>query len=105
VNNFAADHTADGQQPATPEPRLPSLPSRRAILLGWAAPAPVLVEVQELPLEHRPHSPDPKFWDVWTGAQPCEVDWSKIASVWQQAPSEPNQDAGRQTADKDAESG
>jgi uncharacterized protein len=62
---------------------LPSLPSRRAILLGWGAPAPVLVEVSEIPDGHRPHSPDPRFWDVWTGALPCAVDWQKIASVWQ----------------------
>ena len=61
---------------------LPSLPSRRAILLGWGAPAPVLVEVRELPEAHRPHSPDPDFWDVWTGEQPRSVDWKAIADSW-----------------------
>ncbi len=61
---------------------LPSLPSRRAILLGWGAPAPVLVEVQELPEAHRPHSPDPDFWDVWTGAKERSVDWKAIADSW-----------------------
>jgi DNA helicase HerA-like ATPase len=61
---------------------LPSLPSRRAILLGWGAPAPVLVEVRELPEEQRPHSPDPDFWSVWTGKRPCKVDWKAIADSW-----------------------
>lgn len=62
---------------------LPSLPSRRAILLGWAAPAPVLVEVREVPEEQRPHSPDPAFWDVWTGAKERRIDWERIARDWQ----------------------
>ncbi len=61
---------------------LPSLPSRRAILLGWGAPAPVLVEVRDLPEAQRPHSPDPDFWDVWTGKQPRPVDWKPIADSW-----------------------
>jgi DNA helicase HerA-like ATPase len=61
---------------------LPSLPSRRAILLGWGAPAPVLVEIQEVSKEHRPHSPDPDFWDVWTGASERPVTWQGIAKTW-----------------------
>jgi hypothetical protein len=40
---------------------LPSLPSRQAILLGWATPIPVLLEVDELPDEQRPQSADPVF--------------------------------------------
>jgi uncharacterized protein len=62
---------------------LPSLPSRRAILLGWAAPAPVLVEINEVPEEQRPHSPDPAFWDVWTGTKERRIDWERIARDWQ----------------------
>ena len=62
---------------------LPSLPTRRAILLGWAAPAPILVEVEEIPAEFRPHSPDPAFWDVWTGAKQRDINWKKIARSWQ----------------------
>lgn len=46
---------------------LPSLPSRNAVLLGWASELPVLVTMHELPREHRPQSDDPAFWDVWTG--------------------------------------
>lgn len=64
---------------------LPSLPSQRAILLGWAAPAPVLVEIRSLPEGQRPHSPDPAFWDVWTG-EPTRgqrtIDWALIAREW-----------------------
>lgn len=62
---------------------LPSLPSRRAILLGWAAPAPVLVEVRELSEKQRPHAPDPAFWDVWTGTEPRRIDWESMARDWQ----------------------
>lgn len=70
---------------------LPSLPSQRAILLGWAAPAPVLVEILDVPEDHRPHSPDPAFWDVWTGKQDRRIDWAKIATSWQQSDSPSNE--------------
>lgn len=71
----------DGLGPLLRE--LPSLPTRRAILLGWAAPAPTLVEVLEIPEEHRPHSPDPAFWDVWTGEKERRIDWAEISDEWQ----------------------
>jgi hypothetical protein len=61
---------------------LPSLPSRQAILLGWATPIPVLLEVDELPYQQRPQSADPDFWDVWTLAEEREVNWSTIATDW-----------------------
>jgi len=61
---------------------LPSLPARQAILLGWATAVPVLVEIAELPTEHRPHSADPKFWDVWTSVESRPVDWKTIAEDW-----------------------
>lgn len=61
---------------------LPSLPSRQAILLGWSTPIPVLVEIQELAKEHRPHSNDPAFWNVWTGEEKREIDWKKISDDW-----------------------
>ena len=66
---------------------LPSMPSRRAILLGWGAHAPVLVEVRELPEPQRPHSPDPAFWRVWTGERACKIDWQAIARSWAGPPS------------------
>jgi len=61
---------------------LPSLPSRQAILLGWATPIPVLVEMSELPDGHRPQSDDPDFWNVWTGKTPRAIDWMSIAQEW-----------------------
>ena len=61
---------------------LPSLPSRRAIMLGWGAPAPLLTEMRELPEEHRPYSPDPAFWDVWTGQKECTINWKEVADNW-----------------------
>jgi DNA helicase HerA-like ATPase len=61
---------------------LPSLPSRQAILLGWATPIPVLVEMNELPLEHRPSSSDPKFWSVWVGDEERPIDWGSLAADW-----------------------
>ena len=62
---------------------LPSLPTKRAMLLGWAAPAPTLVEVQEIPEAHRPHSPYPAFWGVWTGDKERRIDWAVVARRWQ----------------------
>jgi hypothetical protein len=68
----------------------PWLPSRHAILLGWASELPVLVQMNHLPNEHRPKSDDPDFWAVWSGidskGNPVErpVDWKVISDDWQQ---------------------
>ena len=62
---------------------LPILPTRKAILLGWATPIPVLVEINELKEEYRPKSEDPDFWDVWTGKKEREVNWESLANDWQ----------------------
>ena len=61
---------------------LPSLPTRRAILLGWVVPVPVLVEIKELPQDHCPTSQDPSFWEVWTGQEKRPIDWDEIADDW-----------------------
>lgn len=61
---------------------LPSLPSRQAILLGWAATVPTLVEITELPKDQRPRSSDPKFWDVWTGKEDRPINWREIVEYW-----------------------
>lgn len=61
---------------------LPSLPSRQAVMLGWATPIPVLVEMRELPRIQRPWSEDPDFWAVWTGKSAREIDWSVVADDW-----------------------
>ena len=53
------------------------------MLLGWAAPAPILVEIQNLPQKFQPESPDPAFWDVWTGKKQRRIDWKAIAAGWQ----------------------
>lgn len=73
---------------------LPSLPSRHAILLGWASELPVLVQMNPLPETQRPKSEDPDFWAVWSGkglddagntvAVERDVDWSVLARDWQQ---------------------
>ncbi|MEN3374578.1 ATP-binding protein [Dechloromonas sp. ZS-1] len=69
---------------------LPSLPSRHAILLGWASELPVLVQMNALPEHHRPKSDDPDFWAVWSGQDSSgqtaerQVDWKAIADDWQQ---------------------
>lgn len=62
---------------------LPSLPSREAVLLGWATDLPVLVKMRNLPEEQRPQSDDPDFWDVWTKKVDRTVDWKKVADKWQ----------------------
>jgi hypothetical protein len=84
---------------------LPSLPSRHAILLGWASELPVLVQMNALPSEHRPKSDDPDFWDVWSGEKTDnsgaiskvdrDVHWKEISDEWQQiAPVTSNTAAG-----------
>lgn len=91
---------------------LPSLPSRHAILLGWASELPVLVQMNNLPQEHQPRSDDPAFWAVWSGVgengQPVEgsVDWEAVAADWQQgsgteAPEDTPTVAGNESRDDD----
>jgi len=62
---------------------LPILPTRKAILLGWASPIPILVEMRELAKKYRPKSEDPDFWAVWTGQSERKEDWGSIAKEWQ----------------------
>lgn len=68
---------------------LPSLPSQQAILLGWASELPVMVRMNDLSYEERPHSDDPDFWDVWSGKDKDgnevirPIDWKKIVDDWQ----------------------
>lgn len=69
---------------------LPSLPSQRAILLGWASELPILLKVRDLKKEQRPHSEDPDFWNVWSGKDidgndvERDVNWKTIADDWQE---------------------
>lgn len=73
---------------------LPSLPSRHAILLGWASELPLLVQMNQLPENQRPKSSDPDFWAVWSGKGrdgsgnetkvERKVDWKAISDDWQQ---------------------
>jgi Predicted ATPase len=63
---------------------LPVLPTKKAILLGWAAPVPILVDMNELKKEHRPDSKDPDFWDVWTGKEERTINWKEIVDEWQE---------------------
>nr|HPK62256.1 ATP-binding protein [Spirochaetota bacterium] len=62
---------------------LPILPTKKAILLGWAAPIPILVEMNTLAEKDRPQSKDPEFWDVWIGEQEREIKWKDITDEWQ----------------------
>jgi DNA helicase HerA-like ATPase len=64
---------------------LPSLPSQRAILLGWASELPVMVQMNYLRSEHQPQSNDPDYWNIWTetGKNVRIADWSNIARIWQ----------------------
>lgn len=62
---------------------LPILPTRKAILLGWASPIPILVEMNDLAKKYRPKSDDPDFWDVWTGALNRDENWADVVEEWQ----------------------
>ena len=61
---------------------LPSLPSRNAILLGWASELPVMVRMNYLEEGDRPKSDDPEYWDVWTNSDRV-VSWNTLANRWQ----------------------
>jgi len=65
---------------------LPTLPSQRAILLGWASELPVMVEMNFLNKEQRPLSNDPDYWDVWTAGNDNlrKANWKSIAHNWQE---------------------
>lgn len=69
---------------------LPSLPSRNAILLGWASELPVSVEMRLLPRHQQPRSWDPDYWHVWAGRDDegltvaREARWAAIADDWQE---------------------
>jgi DNA helicase HerA-like ATPase len=63
---------------------LPSLPSRNAILLGWASELPILVQMNALSENQRPKSDDPDYWKVWSNKSPREVQWKAITDDWQQ---------------------
>jgi uncharacterized protein len=65
---------------------LPSLPSRQAILLGWATPVPILVDIDELPEDQRPQSADPDFWNVWTLTEERPIEWNRIVRDWSDHP-------------------
>ncbi|MBS3952434.1 MAG: ATP-binding protein [Methylomicrobium sp.] len=71
---------------------LPSLPSRNAILLGWASELPILVQMNALPENQRPKSDDPDFWDVWSNQSPRAVQWKAITDDWQQLALQPKTD-------------
>lgn len=61
---------------------LPNLPTRVAIVMGWAVPVPMLVEMQELPLVHQPASQDPPYWEIWTGTQTSAIDLQSLLDEW-----------------------
>ena len=64
---------------------LPSLPSQRAILLGWASELPIMVQMNHLSEEYSPQSTDPTYWKAWTaprGTQP--TDWKTVSEFWQE---------------------
>ena len=69
---------------------LPSLPSQKAILLGWASELPVLVQMNYLEAAQRPKSDDPEYWKIWTdtGENARTVDWGAVANNWQEKESD-----------------
>lgn len=61
---------------------LPNLPTRTAVFLGWGTPLPIMVEMRELPREHRPSSEDPKFWESWIGEEKISFRWRDVVEDW-----------------------
>ena len=62
---------------------LPSLPTKKAIVLGSAVQIPILVDVNEIPRLKRPQSDTPDYWGVWTGNTSVETNWEPIVNIWQ----------------------
>lgn len=65
---------------------LPSLPSQKAIILGWASIIPTLTEIRSLRKEHRPDSEDPMFFQSWTtehseSTDDLFKDWTKTSPI------------------------
>ena len=58
------------------------MPSRNAILLGWASELPVMVKMNYLDEQYRPKSDDPEYWKIWTNSDRT-VKWRDIAEKWQ----------------------
>lgn len=70
---------------------LPTLPTRHAILLGWATPVPVLVDMRDLPKSQRPDSDDPRFWQEWCEPGDPQFTWQAVSDAWQgTTPNPPN---------------
>lgn len=61
---------------------LPSLPTKKAIVLGAAVPIPTVVDIKELPKEKRPKSENPEFGDVWSGKCYRSLNWKEIVDEW-----------------------
>lgn len=68
---------------------LPSLPTRKAILLGWVSAIPTMVEMRELEKARRPTSDDPRFWEVWEGSQERLINWEVVADDWRSSMAPP----------------
>jgi len=62
---------------------LPILPTRKCILMGWASPLPILVEINNLDDKYCPQSKDPDYWKVWTSEEIDEEQWTAVAVDWQ----------------------
>lgn len=62
---------------------LPSLPTRKAIVLGSVTSVPTVVDICELPSDKRPKSDTPDFWKVWTYKEERSDDWKPIVDSWQ----------------------
>lgn len=62
---------------------LPVLPSRDAVLLGWATELPLLVRMRFLEKDIRPQSDDPGLWDKWVKGDCSGIDMKEIADEWQ----------------------
>lgn len=61
---------------------LPSLPTKKAIVLGAAVPIPTVVDIRELPKEKRPKSENPEFGDVWSGKCYRSLNWKEVVDEW-----------------------
>lgn len=62
---------------------LPSLPTRKAIVLGSVISVPTVVDICELPTSKRPKSDTPDFWKSWTQSDSIQKEWEPVVDIWQ----------------------
>ena len=61
---------------------LPALPSRTAVLMGWASEVPMMIQIAELDPAYRPSSEDPHILQEWSNPS-SSTSWIDVVERWE----------------------